>query len=167
MVRNLPAMQETWVQSLGQILLLPDFHESFPLSQFLSKCYNLQWFLTGSCNLVREYKKLSVPQLCLVCLSDPRMYLSGFFGFFVVRFWFWFWLHQVFAAAHRLSPVALSRSYSSCGGQTSRYGGFSYCRALRCLGSVVKVHRLSCPVACEIFPDQGQNPYSLHWQADS
>ena len=62
-----------------QILLLPDLHELFSRRQFLSKCYNLQWFLTGSCNVVREYKKLSVPQLCLVCLSDPRMYLSVFF----------------------------------------------------------------------------------------
>ena len=65
-----------------QILRLPDLPELFSLRQFLSKCYNLQWFLTfiitGSCSLVRQYKKLSVPQLCLVCLSDPRMYLSDF-----------------------------------------------------------------------------------------
>ena len=34
-------------------------------------------------------------------------------------------------------------------------------------GSVVVVARLRCPVACGIFPDQGSNPYLLHWQADS
>ena len=28
-------------------------------------------------------------------------------------------------------------------------------------------HGLSCSVACGIFPDQGSNPCSLHWQADS
>ena len=28
-------------------------------------------------------------------------------------------------------------------------------------------HRLSCSVACGIFLDQGSNPCSLHWQADS
>ena len=28
-------------------------------------------------------------------------------------------------------------------------------------------HGLSCSVACGIFPDQGSNPYPLHWQADS
>ena len=34
-------------------------------------------------------------------------------------------------------------------------------------GSVVVAHRLSCSAACGIFPDQGSNPCSLHWQADS
>ena len=33
--------------------------------------------------------------------------------------------------------------------------------------SVVLVHRLSCPKACGIFPDQGSNLCPLHWQADS
>ena len=28
-------------------------------------------------------------------------------------------------------------------------------------------HGLSCSAACGIFPDQGSNPCSLHWQADS
>ena len=28
-------------------------------------------------------------------------------------------------------------------------------------------HRLSCSVACGIFPDQGWNPCPLHWQVDS
>ena len=35
------------------------------------------------------------------------------------------------------------------------------------MGSVVVVLRLSCPVAYEIFPDQGSNPRPLHWQVDS
>ena len=34
-------------------------------------------------------------------------------------------------------------------------------------GSVIVAHRLSCSVACGIFPDQGSNPCPLHWQADS
>ena len=34
-------------------------------------------------------------------------------------------------------------------------------------GSVVVAHGLSCSAACGIFPDQGSNPCSLHWQADS
>ena len=38
---------------------------------------------------------------------------------------------------------------------------------LDCTGSVVRVHRLSCSMACGIFPDQGSNPCLLHWQADS
>ena len=32
-------------------------------------------------------------------------------------------------------------------------------RRLSGIGSVVVVHRLSYPVACEIFPDQRSNPY--------
>ena len=34
-------------------------------------------------------------------------------------------------------------------------------------GSVVVAHGLSCSVAHGILPDQGSNPCSLHWQADS
>ena len=33
--------------------------------------------------------------------------------------------------------------------------------------SAVAVPRFSCSAACRIFPDQGLNPYLLHWQADS
>ena len=35
------------------------------------------------------------------------------------------------------------------------------------LSSIVVVDGLSCPVACGIFPDQGQNLCLLCWQADS
>ena len=34
-------------------------------------------------------------------------------------------------------------------------------------GSIVAAHRLSCSVACAIFPDQGSNLCLLHWQAAS
>ena len=46
--------------------------------------------------------------------------------------------------------------------------GFSRCgtRALRA-GSLVVMHGPGCPVARGIFPDQGLNPYLLHWQVDS
>ena len=40
-------------------------------------------------------------------------------------------------------------------------------RGLQGLGSVVVVHRLICPEACGIFPDQGWNWYSLHCKVDS
>ena len=39
--------------------------------------------------------------------------------------------------------------------------------ALGARASVVVAHGLSCSVACGIFPDQGSNTCSLHWQADS
>ena len=66
------------------------------------------------------------------------------------------WLWRVGAALH-------------CSAWSSHCGGFSCCRA-RALGtqaSVVVVHRLSCSVACGIFPDQGLNLCPLHWLADS
>ena len=34
-------------------------------------------------------------------------------------------------------------------------------------GSVATAHRLGCPAACGILPDQGSNPTSLHWQVGS
>ena len=40
-------------------------------------------------------------------------------------------------------------------------------QALGHVGSVVVAHRLSCPEACGIFPDQGSIWCPLHWQADS
>ena len=38
---------------------------------------------------------------------------------------------------------------------------------LHCAGSVVMAHRLICPVACGIFPNQASNLCLLHWQMDS
>ena len=58
---------------------------------------------------------------------------------------------------------------SSCSTQASPCSDFSCCGAwaLDAHASVVVARRLSCPVACGIFPDQGSNSYPLHWQADS
>ena len=58
---------------------------------------------------------------------------------------------------------------SSCGAGASHCSGFSRCdaRALDAWASVVVAHGLSCPMACGIFPDQGLNPYPLHYKAES
>ena len=68
-----------------------------------------------------------------------------------------------------LSLVAASRGHSS-----SRCAGLSLSRPLplrstrsRRTGSVIVAHGPSCSAARGIFPDQGSNPCSLHWQADS
>ena len=60
------------------------------------------------------------------------------------------------------------------GHSSSRCAGLSLSRPLplrsigsRRTGSVVVAHRPSCSAACGIFPDQGSNLCSLHWQADS
>ena len=70
------------------------------------------------------------------------------------------------------------RSFSSCGEQglvstcgawASHCSGFSCynVQALELVGSVVVVHRPSCPAEYGIFPDQGLNLHPLHWQANS
>ena len=71
-----------------------------------------------------------------------------------------------------------ARAFSSCGKWGPLFiavrGPLTISRPLllrstgsRRAGSVVVAHGPSCPAACGIFPDQGLNPCSLHWQADS
>ena len=70
---------------------------------------------------------------------------------------------QAFSSWHRLElPSSMQASHCS---------GFSCCRAwaLGCTGfsswgSIVVAHRLSCPMAWGIFPDQGWNPCPLQWK---
>jgi len=59
-------------------------------------------------------------------------------------------------------------AFSSCAMQASHCGGLSRYGAWApgCMSSAVVAHRLSCPVACRIFPDEGSNPCSPHWQVD-
>ena len=38
---------------------------------------------------------------------------------------------------------------------------------LQSVGSLIVAHRLSCCMACGIFPDQGSNPRPLPWQVNS
>ena len=84
-------------------------------------------------------------------------------------FFFFYWLHWVFIAARGLSLVAASGGYSSlqCAGLSLRWLLLLRNTGSRHMGSVVVAHGLSCSAACGILPDQGPNPCSLHWQADS
>ena len=88
---------------------------------------------------------------------------------FLNLFIFYFWLHWVFVAVRGLSLVAARGATLRCGARASRCSGFSCCgaRALGMWASVVVAHRLSCSVACGIFPDQGSHPCPLRWQVDS
>ena len=68
----------------------------------------------------------------------------------------------------------LSLVASSGGHSSSRCVGLSLSRPLllrstgsRRAGSVIVAHGPSCSAACGILPDQGLNPCTLHWQADS
>ena len=68
----------------------------------------------------------------------------------------------------------LSLVVANGGHSSSQCAGLSLLRPLllrstgsRRAGSVIVAHGPSCSAACGIFPDQGSNPCSLHWQADS
>ena len=86
-------------------------------------------------------------------------------------FWLLFWLFE--GCVQGLCSCLLAFSgcgkwgISRCGAQASHYCGFSRCRAwAQGTGSVVVGHRLSCPTADGVFPDQGSNPCPLRRQAD-
>ena len=94
-------------------------------------------------------------------------FVSIFFKIFI--YLFYLWLCWVFVSVRGLSLVVASGGHSS-----SRCTGLSPSRPLllrstgsRHTGSVVVAHGPSRSAACGIFPDQGSNPCSLHWQADS
>lgn len=75
------------------------------------------------------------------------------------------------------SLTVVSRSFSLAAGNTSflrqwillRSSGSRVCgpQWLPHAGSVVVVHKLSCPMACGFLPEQGSNLHRLQWQADS
>ena len=92
-----------------------------------------------------------------------------FFFFNFIYLFIYLWLCWVFVSARGLSPAAASGDHSS-----SRCAGLSLSRPLslrstgsRRAGSAIVAHGPSCSAARGIFPDQGSNPYPLHWQADS
>ena len=120
----------------------------------------------------------------IICIMEghkdicTRLFTIALFLFFFINLliyiFIYFWLSWVFIAAHGLSLVVASGGYSllRCAGfplwwllllrsTGSRPAGFSSC------GSWALERRLSCSMACGIFPDQGLNPCPLHWQADS
>ena len=95
--------------------------------------------------------------------------VSFFFFKFNFYLFIYLWLCWVLVSVRGLSLVVASGGHAS-----SRCAGLSLPRPLvlrstgsRRAGSVVVAHGPSCSAACGIFPDQGSNPYPLHWQADS
>ena len=118
-------------------------------------CLTELWFSQGICPLVGLLGHMVV--LFLVCFCFLNLFI-----------YFYFWLCWVFVSVRELSLVVAS-------GATLHHSVWaSHCRGLslrstgsRRAGSVVVAHGPSCSAACGIFPDQGSNPYPLHWQADS
>ena len=119
------------------------------------------YFLCVYCML--RYKSNKIHRYSKKIIIIRQMLEARFF------FFFFFWLCWVFVSVRGLSLVAASGGHSS-----SRCAGLSLSRPLLLrstgssrAGSVVVAHGPSCFAACGIFPDQGSNPYPLHWQADS
>ena len=97
-----------------------------------------------------------------------RPFLKNFIYLFIYIYIFFGCVGSSFLCDGFLLVVA------SGGHSSSWCMGLSLSRSLllqstgsRCAGSVVVAHGPSCSAACGIFPDQGSNPCSLHWQADS
>ena len=96
-------------------------------------------------------------------LKNMRWYFNFIYLFIYL------WLCWVFVSVRGLPLIAASGGHSS-----SRCAGLSLSRPLllrstgsRRAGSVIVAHGPSHSTACGILPDQGSNPCSLHWQADS
>ena len=92
----------------------------------------------------------------------PKMHPLFFFKFLFI----YLWLCWVLVSVRGISPVAASGGHSS-----SRCAGLSLSQPLllrstgsRRAGSVIVAHGPSCSTACGIFPDQGSNLGSLHWE---
>ena len=102
-------------------------------------------------------------------------------GFTTFHSFFVCFLKFIYLFLAALGLRCCARAFSSCGEQgllLIAVHGLLITEASLCCGawalgvraSVVVVHRLSCSVACGIFPEQGSNPYHLHhlhWQVDS
>ena len=120
------------------------------------------WIYSPICDLPLHFLK---------SIFGREDFLAFFFFFFLIFIYLfiYLWLCWVFVSVRGLSPVVASGGHSS-----SRCAGLSLSRPLllrstgsRRAGSVIVAHGLSCSAACGIFPAQGSNPCSLHWQADS
>lgn len=90
---------------------------------------------------------------------------------------YYFWRCCAIVTVHRLSLTVVSRGFSLAAGNTSclrrwillRSSGSRVCgpQWLPHAGSVVVVHKLSCPMARGFLPERGLNLHRLQWQADS
>ena len=79
----------------------------------------------------------------------------------------YFLLHWVFVTVCRVSLIVASEGSSAVRRLLIAVASLVWSTGSRRTGSVVVAHRLSRPMACGIFPDQGSNPCPLHWQADA
>ena len=95
--------------------------------------------------------------------------LTAFFFFNFYALFIYFWLCWVFVFVRGLSLVVVigGRSSSPCAGLSLSRRLLLQSTDSKRAGSVLVAHGPSCSAACGIFPDQGSNPFPLHWQGDS
>ena len=82
-----------------------------------------------------------------------------FFFFKTFYFFINFWPCCIFVAVLAFSSCSEQGAALHCSVRAS------HCRGLSCYRA--QAHRLSCSMACGIFPEQGPNPWLLPWQAGS
>ena len=119
--------------------------------------------------------------ILVLFILDPMVYISNFYLFiyfcctglpFCLRAFSSCRGGYSLVVVHRLLPavafLAAEHGLWACGFQWMRAVD-SVLAALRLegLSSAVVGHRLSCPTACGIFPDQGSNLCPLPWQPDA
>ena len=116
--------------------------------------------------IFNEYFKIISKTFCFLLVVNLEILCVFFLIYLFVS-----WLCWVFIAACGLSVNCGEWGLcSSCRARASHCSGFSCCqaRAVSAQASVVVAHRLRCPVACGIFPDQRSNLHcTLHQQVDS
>ena len=89
--------------------------------------------------------------------------------YYFIYLFIYLWLCWVFISVRGLSLVKASGGHSSsrCAGLSLSWPFLLRSTGSSRAGSVVVAHGPSCSAACGILPDQGSNPCTLHWQADS
>ena len=153
----------SWLQSPSAVILDPKKIKSVTVSIFPpSICYEVM----GLDDMILVFWMLSF---------SIRIPLSTFYSrpfslrrHIFLKYFVYFWPCWVLVAVQAFSSCGKWGLLPS-GAWASHWVGLSCyrARALRRVGSVAVAHGLSCPVACGVFPDQGSNQCSLHWQENS
>ena len=152
-VERLPAMQETWVRSLGQ----EDPLEKERATHSSTLAWKIPW--TEKPGRLQSMGSQRVGHdwaiACLLVLG-----LRGCVGFSLV------------AASEDYSWVVVCRLLISVSylvleqGLSGAWASVAVAPRLKSTGSVLLAHRFSCSLACEIFQDQGSNLCLQHLQTD-
>ena len=113
-----------------------------------------------ACNFKVTNFSQPVKKAKTVLSSFKKLLIFGCAGFLLLLLGL-LWLRRAGA------PPQYCEGFSRWSTGSRNAGSAGAAQGLQGLGSVVVVHRLICPEACGIFPDQGWNWYSLHCKVAS